>query len=332
MFGESSGLGGRRDKSRERLTNVPISAVRAETRGRPRPRTVGGKAIFNSRERPMPTPRKPQNDRSPRVPDRSSHEPDILLDVPAVKVDEIDLKVDDLQARVALHADLLDVLNLHVGADVALRDVTLEIRGAEAQALLNARLDNVAAIVDRVLTAVEDNPQLVELVTRRTGNVSSEARTKPVKRWAKPDRKPAWAAAGPTESPAKRLRVPEKVPGKPQGTSTLPQTRGPRTSAPAPKPVKPCKTAVTTRRAPARQFGALQSEPVVTPVAWSRGFHVGAPRRANVRRRSARTACAAGSGRASTHAADEDADDQMPARREAPDPELAAIRGFRQTR
>jgi hypothetical protein len=92
-----------------------------------------------------------------------------LLDIPTVKVDEIDLEVDDLQARVSLRAEVLDLLKLHVGADVALGRVALKVKGVEAQALLKVRLDNVAAIIDRVLTAIEQNPQLLEPVTRGLG-------------------------------------------------------------------------------------------------------------------------------------------------------------------
>src|SRR3954454_21945572 len=73
-----------------------------------------------------------------------SVEPDVLLDVPLLKVDEIVLDVEDLRARVSLQAEVLDLLRLNVGADVALGSVHLDIKGVEAQALLKVRLDNVA--------------------------------------------------------------------------------------------------------------------------------------------------------------------------------------------
>lgn len=95
----------------------------------------------------------------------SNDEPDVLLDVPVVKVDEIDLEVADLQAQVSLRAEVLDLLKLHVGADVTLGRVALKIKGVEAQALLKVRLDNVAAIIERVLLTIERNPQILEHVT-----------------------------------------------------------------------------------------------------------------------------------------------------------------------
>jgi hypothetical protein len=99
----------------------------------------------------------------------SSEEPDVLLDVPVLKVDEIDLEVDDLRAQLSLHAAVLDLLKLHVGADVTLGRVALKIKGVEAQALLKVRLDNVAAIINRVLTTIDRNPQVLEHVTRGLG-------------------------------------------------------------------------------------------------------------------------------------------------------------------
>src|SRR3712207_9024778 len=48
------------------------------------------------------------------------------------------------------------------GVDVELGKVALDIKGVEAQALLKVRLDHVTAIVDRVLTTVDRNPERSE--------------------------------------------------------------------------------------------------------------------------------------------------------------------------
>ncbi|PAX85879.1 hypothetical protein CLM82_30480 [Streptomyces albidoflavus] len=42
---------------------------------------------------------------------------------------------------------MLSLLKLNVGADVELSGVELDIKGVDAQALLNVRLDNVAALI-----------------------------------------------------------------------------------------------------------------------------------------------------------------------------------------
>jgi hypothetical protein len=96
----------------------------------------------------------------------SDEQPDVFLDVPIVKVDEIHLEVEDLRARVSLQAEVLDLAKLNVGADVALGRVSLDIKGVEAQAQLRVRLDNVASILNRVLTTIDRNPQILEHVTR----------------------------------------------------------------------------------------------------------------------------------------------------------------------
>src|SRR3954447_16465543 len=89
-------------------------------------------------------------------------EPDVVLEVPQLHVDEISLEVEDLEARVALDVDVLELLKLHVGVDAVLGRVGLTVKGLDAQVVLRARLDNVAQIIERVLTTIDDNPQIVE--------------------------------------------------------------------------------------------------------------------------------------------------------------------------
>src|ERR671911_559537 len=88
--------------------------------------------------------------------------PDVLLDVPVIKVDEINFELNDLRAKVNLFAKVLDLVELSVGVDAYLGRVKLVIQGVEAQALLKVRLDNVTAILDRVLTTIDRNPQIIE--------------------------------------------------------------------------------------------------------------------------------------------------------------------------
>ncbi|MGI5207541.1 hypothetical protein ACQEU6_38935 [Spirillospora sp. CA-108201] len=92
--------------------------------------------------------------------------PDVHLDVPQLKVEEISLEVDNLEAHVSLVAEVLDLLKLNVGADVFLGRVKLEIKGVEAEAELQVRLDNVAVIVDRVLTTLDRNPEILQHIGR----------------------------------------------------------------------------------------------------------------------------------------------------------------------
>ncbi len=90
--------------------------------------------------------------------------PDVLLDVPVVKVDELSLEVDDLRAQVSVMAEVRGLVELSVGAEARLGKVELQIEGVEAQALVKARLDNVSAILERVLLSLDRNPALLESV------------------------------------------------------------------------------------------------------------------------------------------------------------------------
>jgi e3 binding domain len=92
--------------------------------------------------------------------------PDVLLDVPELRVDLIHLDLEDLDAHVALKANVLNLVKLAVGLDVHLSRITLDIKGVEAQVLLKARLDHVTAIVDRLMTTLDRNPELIDGLSR----------------------------------------------------------------------------------------------------------------------------------------------------------------------
>jgi hypothetical protein len=107
--------------------------------------------------------------------DDPSADPDVLLDIPVVKVDSIHLELDELDAHVALKAEVLDLVKLNVGVDVHLGTVKVDLKGVEAQALLKVRLDHVAAIIDRVLTTLDRNPDLVESLGEAVEDLGSGA-------------------------------------------------------------------------------------------------------------------------------------------------------------
>jgi e3 binding domain len=104
-----------------------------------------------------------------------TEEEDVLLDVPVVNVDEIQLELDNLHARVSLHAEVLDLVKLSVGAHAEFSKLELDIKGVEAQALLKVHLDHVTAIIDRVLTTLDRNPQLIESLGRTVEQIGAGA-------------------------------------------------------------------------------------------------------------------------------------------------------------
>jgi hypothetical protein len=102
-------------------------------------------------------------------------DPDVFLDVPVLKVDAIHLELDDLTAHVALQAKVLDLVQLNAGVDVQLGRLRIDIKGVEAQALLKVRLDYVTSIVDRVLTTLDRNPELVQSLGQAVEQVGAGA-------------------------------------------------------------------------------------------------------------------------------------------------------------
>jgi hypothetical protein len=102
-------------------------------------------------------------------------EPDVIVDIPVVKVDEIHFELDDLVARISLHAEVLDLVKLSVGVHAELGKVELNIKGVEAQALLRARLDHVTAIIDRVLTTLDRNPEVLQNIAKALQPVTEGA-------------------------------------------------------------------------------------------------------------------------------------------------------------
>ncbi|MEU4816620.1 hypothetical protein [Micromonospora aurantiaca] len=96
-------------------------------------------------------------------------EPDVLLDVPELTVDEIRLAVDGLDADLSLRARLANLLQLDAGVRVHLEGVELDITGVSAEALLKVRLEKLVQILDRALTTIDRNPQLIDALARSAG-------------------------------------------------------------------------------------------------------------------------------------------------------------------
>jgi hypothetical protein len=103
-------------------------------------------------------------------PDQRFREFDVVLDVPELCVERITLKVTNLRAHLALDAAVANLLQIQAGADVSIARVDLGIHGVRAQALLLVDLDNVVYAVDRTLTFIDNNPEVVRGVLRSVNN------------------------------------------------------------------------------------------------------------------------------------------------------------------
>jgi hypothetical protein len=100
----------------------------------------------------------------------TSDKPDVLLDVPNLSVDEITLDVQNLKANLSLDARVANLVTLKAGVDIGIEKVNLQIKGVQATALLIVRLDNVRAIIEKTLTTLENNPQLVDRLLQTVDN------------------------------------------------------------------------------------------------------------------------------------------------------------------
>jgi len=116
----------------------------------------------NQRTTPVQSQFRPQNP--------ASDNPDVLLDVPNLSVDTLVIEVDKLTANLSLDARVANLVVLKAGVDVSVDKVSIRIKGVQATALLIVRLDNVRAIIEKTLTTLENNPQLVDRLLSTVDN------------------------------------------------------------------------------------------------------------------------------------------------------------------
>jgi pyruvate/2-oxoglutarate dehydrogenase complex dihydrolipoamide acyltransferase (E2) component len=162
------------------------SCLQVGNRTPPRGRPKRERAV--SEERTQPTndieeaiPRRRQGDggaangRRRPARRRSRQRPDVLLDVPNLEVEKITLEVDSLRAHISVLAELANLLNLSVGADVQLGRVKLEIDGVRAQARLKVYLDDVRAILEKALDTIGEHPEILETLSQSISALLREA-------------------------------------------------------------------------------------------------------------------------------------------------------------
>lgn len=103
---------------------------------------------------------------SPRRAGKTMSDPDVVLQIPQAKVEQIYVEVDNLDASVSLRARLGSLLQLDVGVQAHLGTVKIDIKGVEAEAMLEVRLDELRGILDSALRTIERNPQIVESLVK----------------------------------------------------------------------------------------------------------------------------------------------------------------------
>lgn len=107
---------------------------------------------------------------------------DVILEIPELSVDSIGLTVENVKAHVSLDANAMNFVQLNAGVDVGIKKVQLGLVGVFAEAYLYVDLDNVARIVNRVVTTLDKNPQILTQVLKTVDTaVTSVTGVPPVK-------------------------------------------------------------------------------------------------------------------------------------------------------
>ena len=101
-------------------------------------------------------------------------DPDVVLQIPQAKIDQIHVEVDNLDASVSLRARLGSLLQLDVGVQAQLGTVKIDIKGVEAEAMLEVRLDELRGILDSALHTIERNPQIIESLVKTVDTAANQ--------------------------------------------------------------------------------------------------------------------------------------------------------------
>jgi hypothetical protein len=151
-------------EAQAQVRDTSVAGRRARVLGDPAPRPAGARTATARPATQIGTPHY-----------------DVVLEVPELSVDSIGLTVADLRATLALDANAANLVSISAGADVSIQRVELEIVGVLAQAFVYVDLDNVARIVDRVITTLDRNPQILTqvltVVDSAVGTVGGVANT-----------------------------------------------------------------------------------------------------------------------------------------------------------
>jgi hypothetical protein len=89
-------------------------------------------------------------------------EPDVWVNVPDLHVGELNIDVGHLDAQLALRTQVAGLLSLTAGVQVSVDDVKIELKDVNGKAELKVRLQNTYNILDRTLTTLDENPEILK--------------------------------------------------------------------------------------------------------------------------------------------------------------------------
>lgn len=98
---------------------------------------------------------------------------------------ELNIDVERLDAHLALRAEVANLVNLVAGVHVGVDKIKIDLKDVKAECELKVRLENTYNILDRTLTTLDQNPDLVkglletaDSAVESTGQIGQQA-TKP---------------------------------------------------------------------------------------------------------------------------------------------------------
>jgi hypothetical protein len=107
---------------------------------------------------------------------------DVLLEVPRLALDSVGLDVTSLRAHLSLDANVVNVVQLTAGLDLAATKVRLDMSGVFVESYFYTKLDNTTKIADRVMRSLNLNPALFGQVMGTTTVTASRDTTAPPRR------------------------------------------------------------------------------------------------------------------------------------------------------
>jgi hypothetical protein len=91
-----------------------------------------------------------------------AEEPDVWVNVPDLHVGELNIDVGHLDAQLALRTQVAGLLSLIAGVQVSVDNVKIDLKDVNGKAELKVRLQNTYNILDRTLTTLDENPEILK--------------------------------------------------------------------------------------------------------------------------------------------------------------------------
>ena len=101
-------------------------------------------------------------------------DPDVFIEVPNVHVGKLEIDVERLQAHLALRTQVANLVALVAGVHVDVDKVKIDIEDVDASVMLKVRLHNTYNILDRTLTTIDENPEILQGVVDTVGSAIEE--------------------------------------------------------------------------------------------------------------------------------------------------------------